>query len=232
MSNPAINWIKEHPAIAGSVAAGIGLIVYLMSRSSSGGGSFTSSVAQAQTANAALATQNAQIQAQVQAATISAQYAAQVENNKNETALAATVAQFNAQQNVAQLAADVQNNQTNKQADVASQLINAETETQKAQIDAESKVYSDNFAYLTEFNDKQAELAKMVIPGAVKNLDNASNISANATNILDSIFGAQSSANAASQAEAIKQSSNAYKDASITNSIVSGASSIFKNLFA
>lgn len=162
MSNPAIQWIKEHPAITASVAAGVGLIVYLMSRSS-GSGSLAGSVAQAQTANAALATQNAQTQAAAQVQEQTAAYAAQVQNNQNEAALAAVIAQQNATQNTAQIAANVAINQTNQQAAVATAQVNAQSAATEAQINAESQLVQTEFGYYTQANEAaNAEIEQLM----------------------------------------------------------------------
>jgi hypothetical protein len=243
MSNPAINWIKEHAGLAAGIAGAIGLLFYLMTRAGNNGGSALASVAQAQQANAALATQNAAVQANLQAQTNTAAYAAQVANNENAAALAATIAQYNAQTKVAELAAGVQNNtinaqhdvaitSTNRQADVATTLINAESAAQATQVKAESDVLQHQIDYMIQANNNQTEIANQIIPGAVKNLDNASNISANATNILDTILGNSNSAIAASNAEAVKQSSSAASRASIFNGLFAGVSNVFASLFS
>lgn len=227
MSNPAIEWIKEHPAITASVAGGVGLIVYFMSRSgSTGSSSDVASVANAQVQQASLANQNAATQAAAQVQEQEYAYAAQASNNQNEAALASTVAQYNAQTNVAGLAAQVQENQTGAQESVSNNLINAELTAQQSQVAAESKGLSTEFAYLTSVNQNQTNLENTVA-GDVTEFNGSQNRLA----LLQSVLG-QPGAAAATEGsyQGVTQSQSA-ENAQIVNSITNGLSNVFTGLF-
>lgn len=234
MNNPAINFAKEHPVAVASVFGGIGLLIYLMNRSTPTESSASSFYGN-QSNLAALNNQNAATQAQYAAMENIAAYQTQAKNNETSAALAAVATQYNATIETAKINADVINKQTMSQESVATTYINAASESDKAQLALEANSLENQFAYLTQVHNDQVEMAKIVLPGAIKNLDNASNISANATNIIDTILGNTSTAVAASQTEAIKQNASAYKSAAMwsgISSIVSAAGKAATGLFA
>jgi hypothetical protein len=226
MSNPAFDWIKKHPAISASVAGGVGIVVWLLSRSgSSGSSSDLATVANAQLQQASLNTQNEAVQAQAQVAENQAALQTQATNNQAAAALAATVAQYNAQNTEAQTEANAVNLQTTTTGQVQDTLINAELAAQQSQVNAETNLVNKNYAY-------QTSVATSVLPSATADLLTPSNISANATNIIDTILGSPTAATAASASNVGYNAASQAGTASIVNSVAGGLSNIFSGLFA
>ena len=220
MSNPAIGWIKEHPAITASVAGAIGLLVYLMSRSGSGT-SDVATVANSQLQQSQLANQNAATQAAAQVQENTAALATQASNNQTEAALAATVAQYKAQTDVATLAAGVQNTTTGAQENVAITTINAELAAQQSQVAAESK-------YLTEQNDLTSQTLAAALPGTTYQINKGNNASqSSAYSFLEALLNKTNASVATANGATTQQVSSNAANASIVSSLTGFFSGLF-----
>jgi hypothetical protein len=239
MSNPVFGWVKEHPAIAATTVGGIGVLVWLLSRSGTGSTSDASTVANSQLQQASLANQNAATQAAAQATENQDALAAQVQNNTLAAELAATVSNNNVSSQTAQLAAQVQENTTNQQADVANNTVNAELTAQQTQVAAESQGLTTEFNYLTQVNQNQTALSTSVLntvssggkQGGIFYGQSATTDEA----LLSALSLAQGGSSTVSSAESALmggQVSSNYSNASIVTSLISGISSVFSGLFA
>ena len=238
MTNPAINWMKEHPAITASVAGGVGLIVYLMSRSGgSTASSSVSAVANSQLQQAQLANQNAAVQAQATVQQNTAAYAAQVANNQTDAALAATIAQYQANTATATLAAGVQNNQTAAAENVANTKVNAQLAAYQTQTASESDMLKNEFAYLTQANNNQTSLNQSAMniaaPGVSYQIAKGNNASqSSAYSYLEALTGATQPSIATAQGATYVELGNQSTDASIINNEVNAASKAFSSLLS
>jgi len=236
MTNPAIGWMKEHPAITASVAGGIGLIVYLMSRSGGSGLSTNlSAVANSQVQQAQLANQNAAVQAQATVQQNTAAYAAQVANNQTDAALAATIAQYQANTATATLAAGVQNNQTAAAENVANTKVNAELTAYQLQTGTESDALKNEFAYLMLANNNQTSLNQSAMniaaPGVSYQIAKGNNASqSSAYSFLEALLNKTQASVATAQGATYVELGNQSTDASIINNEVSAASNAFSSL--
>lgn len=235
-----MGWIKEHPVETGGAVIGVGILFYILSRSSStGSSSDVSAVANAQTQQATLANQNAATQAAAQVQENTAALSAQVQNNATEAALAQTVSNNNASVATATLAAGVQNTTTAAQENVANNTINAELTAQQTQVAAESKGLDTEFAYLTQANQNQtalstAELNAVTAGGKQGGIFYGQSATTNEA-LLSALSlvqpGGTSTVSSAESALYGTSVSNNASQASIVNSIVKGLSSAFSGLF-
>ena len=241
MSNPAIEWIKKHPAITAAAAGGVGLVVLLLSRSgsSTGSSSDVATIENAQLQAASLANQNAQVEAQANAQQNTAALSAQVQNNQVEAELAASALNTQAGVQTAQLAANVQENQTNQAAGVANNTVNAELAAQQSQVAAESQGLNTEFAYLTQANNNTTDLQKSIL-STVSTGGNGGIFYGQSGTTDEALLSALSLATPAGagtvpSAEGALGAgvvSNNAAQASIVNSIVGGLSQAFSGLFA
>lgn len=146
--NKITAFIKSHPMESALVVGAIAVFFYLITRSGSSSSSAATDYLNATQANNAANTQAAIAQAQLDAQTQQAAYAAQASNNQTAAQLAAAVAQYNVQGDTAKLAAQVQmnqdtlaanayNNQTQAQSAIANNYISTAGSIQQAEIQAQ-----------------------------------------------------------------------------------------------
>jgi primosomal protein N' len=230
MSNPAIEWVKTHPAIAASVAAGVGLVVWLITRSSStGSSSDVAAVANSQLQQASLANQNAAVQASAQVQETQAELAAQASNNQQEAALAATVAQSQAAVQAEQIAANVSNTQTNAAESLGTTQVNAELAAQENQTNAESSALGTEFQYLTQANTNTTAEVNQLLPQLGTH---TGDYSQTIGSIIEGLEGQTSSSIGLSQLAEGQTISNNSTQASEVSSLSSAAQNLLSAAFA
>jgi hypothetical protein len=228
--NKITEWIKSHPAISASVAGGVALILYFMTRSNStGSSSDVSAVANSQLQQASLANQNAAVQAQAQVQETQSELAAQASNNQQAAALAATVAQANAAVATEQIAGQVSENQTNQAAALGTTQINAELSATNTQTAAESSALGTEFSYLTQANTNTTAEVNQLIPELGTG---TGNYSQTLGSIITGLEGQTGSSIAEAQLAEGQQISQNNTQASEVNSLSTAAQNLLSAAFA